>query len=417
MWRFLLFIGFLLLYYFTSFSKVPFGDCIGFVVDIEKNQWITKISASSHFLYINIAIALKRLLPFLTSIEVGRLLSVVSGALCVSLLYNLLNTLEGNRYWKIAVCLLLGLSFTLWRNAVNLEVYSFNTVFVILFLTALVKSWKTGNKIVYMVLGCILGISLMSHIQNIFFLPSLLVLAYFRWSKDGYACLVPLACTGFFLGGIFAFNHFQQLSSDQVMMANSSWVQNTFRKEIMEYAQDVLKAIAYMVYNFWFFLPFAFYGFYVLWRNHNKLSWILLPSLLINLGFATFYAVTDNYNYFIPCYVIMSVYLFVGLSYSKVGVKYAKALFLLPVVFPLLYLTSYQISKRTLTGQEFAAKKAYKGGLNYYLLPWLNNNVGILEFTILNQKAPEPIYWMTESAEEYLQLVKHKYSITEIQNQ
>ena len=33
----------------------------------------------------------------------------------------------------------------------------------------------------------------------------------------------------------------------------------------------------------------------------------------------------------------------------------------------------------------------YKGGLNYYLLPWMNENVGIVEFTMENRKAPEKL--------------------------
>jgi hypothetical protein len=36
--------------------------------------------------------------------------------------------------------------------------------------------------------------------------------------------------------------------------------------------------------------------------------------------------------------------------------------------------------------------------MNYYLLPWMNDNVGILEFTVDHKIAPEPINWMTVSA-------------------
>ncbi len=46
--------------------------------------------------------------------------------------------------------------------------------------------------------------------------------------------------------------------------------------------------------------------------------------------------------------------------------------------------------------------------MNYYLLPWMNDNVGILEFTVDHKTAPEPINWMTVSAEEYIKLLKSK---------
>ncbi|RZJ31090.1 MAG: hypothetical protein EOO18_11025 [Chryseobacterium sp.] len=34
---FLFFLTFLTIYYFGSFSKISFGDCIGFVLDVETN--------------------------------------------------------------------------------------------------------------------------------------------------------------------------------------------------------------------------------------------------------------------------------------------------------------------------------------------------------------------------------------------
>ena len=48
-----LFLGFLILYYFGSFSKVPFGDCMGFITDVEKQKFIFSTSVYAHFLFIN----------------------------------------------------------------------------------------------------------------------------------------------------------------------------------------------------------------------------------------------------------------------------------------------------------------------------------------------------------------------------
>ena len=59
-------------------------------------------------------------------------------------------------------------------------------------------------------------------------------------------------------------------------------------------------------------------------------------------------------------------------------------------------------------GYEFNEQKKYKGGLKYYMLPWLNNNVGILETTIKNSETPEPLDWMKKSAKEYINLSEDK---------
>ena len=68
-------------------------------------------------------------------------------------------------------------------------------------------------------------------------------------------------------------------------------------------------------------------------------------------------------------------------------------------------------------GKEFNNFKNYKGGLEYYMLPWMSNNVGIVEFTINKKTAPEQINWMTVSAEEYIHLLKSKgYTNEQIRN-
>ena len=77
-------------------------------------------------------------------------------------------------------------------------------------------------------------------------------------------------------------------------------------------------------------------------------------------------------------------------------------------LIPLFYIFSFSIAQHTEKGKNFGEFKSYKGGLNYYLLPWMNENVGIVEFTLENRKAPEKVNWMTYSAMEYINLLKKK---------
>ncbi|MDR2204694.1 MAG: hypothetical protein LBE36_00805 [Flavobacteriaceae bacterium] len=46
-----------------------------------------------------------------------------------------------------------------------------------------------------------------------------------------------------------------------------------------------MKAIGYLIYNFWFFIYFIFSGFVSLFHKNRKLSIILFVSILFNLGF------------------------------------------------------------------------------------------------------------------------------------
>lgn len=412
--KFVLFFIFLVLYYFTSFTKIPFGDCIGFVVDFKKEAWATDITATSHFLYTNLGVLLYKLFPSFPPGEIGRFISVSSSALCVSLVYVLLNHLSDKKNMAFWITVAFGLGFTFWRNATNLEVYTFNAVFVLLFYVFLIKSYHTGNKKYYWLMGTALGISFMSHIQNILLLPSLFVFGIFDYKKNRFHAFTGFLVALFFILFIYIFNYFQAVSADGVLMANSNWVSKTFEKSMAEYLLNIIKAFAYLIYNFWFLTYFIIVGIIKLHKKNFELSIILLSSILINLGFSTFYAVSDNYNYFIISYVVFYIYIFYGINETISSVVSSTVIKVLIVLFPLFYFLCFKIAPHTEIGKNFQAQKEYKGGLKYYLLPWMIDNVGILEFTIENRKQPERMYWMTAAARQYIKLMKGEYTIEEI---
>jgi hypothetical protein len=390
---------------------------MGFVIDFERAKWITSITSMSHFLYVNTGILLHQIFPNISSIEIGRMISVFSSAICISLIYLLLCEFGKNKKIAFWLSVAFGLGFTFWRNAANLEVYTFNAIFALLFYLFLVKSLKTGTLKYYLFTGISLGIGFTSHIQNIMLLPILFAVPILFYKQHRFKTVLPLLISLLCLGIIFGVNHIQNQASNQVLSSDSKWVRETFTKDFSQYLKDILKAAGYLVYNVWFLIYFIFSGFLSLFHKDKKLSIILFVSILFNLGFATFYAATDNYNYFIISYIVLFIYIYQGILENKIrwlSFKYLKFGILL---FPLFYFVSYKIADNTSFGKEFHESKAYKGGLKYYMLPWLNNNVGILEFTIRGKTAPEDISWMTQPANEYIERTKHKYSREELEKQ
>ena len=121
-----LFLGFLILYYFGSFSKVPFGDCMGFITDVEKQKFIFSTSVYAHFLFINSLILIKKIFPFFDSIEIGRWFSIFFGAISISILFRIIHLLTKNNWISILTSGIFGLSFSFWRNAEIVEIYTFN---------------------------------------------------------------------------------------------------------------------------------------------------------------------------------------------------------------------------------------------------------------------------------------------------
>ena len=79
---FLVFIVFFVIYYLGSFSKIPFGDSIGFVLDVEKREFLIDATPLAHFLYINTAVFFSKFLN-MDSIFVMRFMSIIPAALTV----------------------------------------------------------------------------------------------------------------------------------------------------------------------------------------------------------------------------------------------------------------------------------------------------------------------------------------------
>ncbi|KFF08630.1 protein O-mannosyl-transferase family [Chryseobacterium luteum] len=400
-----LFFIFLVIYYSGSFTKIPFADCVGFVLDAEKGKFMTTATATTHFLYINTVILIKNITG-LNGIEASRLLVVFSGAATVSVIYLTAKSITKTEWASLTAAFVFGFSFSFWRNAEIVEVYTYNTLWVSLFFFSIIKSFIENKKQYIVLAGLFLGISLWVHIQNILLIPAfLLFLFYFKDDKKySYPSLLVF---GLLFASLFILNISQGLpfkspySSDQ-----GNWVEESFQKTFLQYVKDFLQSFAYLIYNFNIFTFFGVMGALFLYKSNRKMFFVFLAGSLCVYGFSTFYAVSDNYVFFLPFNIIFALSVGYGLSHPKYAAL--KKMSWVCLLIPLGYFLSYKTVFQTETGKALHNFKKYKGGLDYYMLPWMNDNVGILEFTIDKKEAPEPIKWMTLSAVEYIKLMKSK---------
>ncbi|QIY92165.1 protein O-mannosyl-transferase family [Chryseobacterium gallinarum] len=400
-----LFFIFLGIYYAGSFTKIPFADCVGFILNAEKGGWTSVATATSHFLYINTVVLIKTLTRF-NAIEASRLLVIISGAATVSIIFLTVKSITKTEWIALTSAFIFGFSFSFWRNAEIVEVYTYNSLWVSLFFFSMVKTFSENKRNYIIFSSLFLGISLWVHIQNILLIPALLVfLFYFRQQKKYFYSSLFLFAVLF--SSLFILNISQgypinsPYSSDQ-----GNWVEDSLKKDTIQYVKDFFISFVYLFYNFNFFIFFGITGAILLYRTNRKMFYVFAAGSVCVYGFSTFYAVSDNYVFFIPFNIIFALSIGYGLSsarYSSFGRYSWTCLFI-----PLAYVLCFHIVLSTERGKEIHNFKAYKGGLNYYLLPWMNNNVGILEFTIDKKQAPEPIHWMTASALEYIELLKSK---------
>ncbi|WP_277115319.1 DUF2723 domain-containing protein [Chryseobacterium sp.] len=400
-----LFIIFLGIYYFGSFSKIPFADCIGFVFSAEKGIWDTTATATNHFLYINTVILIKNLAG-INAIEASRFLVVSSGAATVSVIYLTVKSISKTEWTSLTAAFVFGFSFTFWRNAEIIEVYTYNSLWVSLFFFSMIKSFTEKKRIYILLSSLFLGISLWLHIQNILLIPALAVFLFYFRNEKKYAVVSLLIFTALF-SSLFILNISQGLPFKSAYSSDrGTWVEDSFKKDTIQYVKDFFQSLGYLLYNFNLFTYFGITGILLLYKNNKNMFFVFTVGALCVYGFSTFYAVSDNYVFFLPFNMIFALSIGYGLS----SIKYAslRKFSWICLLIPVGYLLVYKVILLTEKGKEFHAFKEYKGGLNYYALPWMNNNIGILEFTIDKKQAPETIEWMTSSSIEYIELLKSK---------
>ncbi|MCW3160256.1 protein O-mannosyl-transferase family [Chryseobacterium oryctis] len=401
----LLFISFTIIYYLGSFSKIPFGDSIGFVLETEKMEFIPSSTTHTHFLFINTLIFLKKIAPDIESVEIGRFLTIISASLSLSVLYNIIFKIINNHFYSIIGTIIFGFSFSFWRNTEGLEVYTYNLLFVSLFIWFCIKFLIDGNTKNLIYSALFLGLGCWVHIQDILMIPSFLFLVY--KSKNLKIKILSSLVLGTLFFGLFilAIANKHPLTS---IFSSGTIAQHIELKSILK---NVFVGIGYLIYNFWYFIIFFIIGLIKIYKyNLNLFIFLSLASLPI-FGFAGVFAVSDNYVYFIPFNFIVTIFIAFGF-YSLSLKKYVKTLSYSCILIPLFYLLSFKIAFHTPQGLKLNETKNYKGGLNYYLLPWMNNNVGILEFTIDNRKSPDRMEWMTKAAKELI-MIKSKYQSPE----
>ncbi len=408
-------IFFLIIYRLGSFSKIPFGDSAGKIIDIENNEFNLETYSITHFLYQNFTVLIYKIFPFIDAIEIGRWINIISALLVLFILFKTIYKTTENNWIAFITTIVFGFSFTFWKNTENVEVYTFSLIWIVSYCYFAISYLKTKEINSLLFAGIILGISFFSHIQGVLLLPSYIFLCFLNSQKKEkiFLTLIPIL----FLGLLYIYPIINQESIKNVLSSSSqSWVSNTFKKTSSDYLKDGVKAIGYLIYNFWFFNLFIlFIPFKHFFRNT-----ILIFLTLIGIPvfcFSTVYAVSDNYVFFLNFNLSYCILLAIGLQYfisSKPNLKYIISFIIFAT--PFNYYFAKEIALKTKKGQEFHQEKAYKDGLNYYLLPWMNNNKGIVEVTIQNEKTEEDIEWMKESARKIIKNRANKLSKDELNN-
>lgn len=360
-------------------TEPPYGDGTSFTlsalqgIDMDTN-------ATSHFLY---GFALRWL-----AVLVGEssavfwlfpLFSAGMAVLSIVVLNKIMKILEASITARTIAMMVFGLSFTFWRNAETVEVYSFNTLFCMCFAYQMVK-WSKEPKSRFFLLGsAILGVALLIHIQNILWVPAWLFWSWKIFQKKPVHYILGFAL----LVGIASFLVVPPLLLDTNSLA-SIFFDHSFKDEVLSFdpktlARGFALAAVLLLLNFALFLIPVVKGAFS--RSLKPFVRIELALMfLATFGFAARYDVPDSYVFFIPAYAIATIYLAVGLEkvIAWAGERRIKWLYISPVMLPVLYLSITVLAGITAKGQKLEEEKGYKGGVAFFTWPTMRGNPGTL---------------------------------------
>lgn len=405
---FLVFIFFGIIYYLGSFDKIPFADSADIVTDYMHANFDWKVLSTNHFLFLNTCVIFQKFVSPIYAPEIGKFVNIISAALTMSILYRCFFDFVKTSWVAIVSCIIFGLSFSFWKISEILEVYAFNTIWIALYFLFVTKYLNNRGLKDLVLAGLFLGLGQLSHIQNFLLIPSFIVLIAITKSS---LKVTSVALTAFSIpiSLMILINIIADVPLSNIFLSDrGTWIADTFHKSFFEYFQNFLKSILYLIYNFNIFVIIGIMGIIRIYKDNKSFFWVFSTAGFLIYSFATFYEVSDNYVYFIGFYIIFTMAIGYEILYLSKKHRIKAIVFVLAAITPLYYFGTYKIADSIKYTQSFKNHKEYKGGLKYYLLPWMNNNVGIIGFVIDKKSAPEKITWMQGSAEQIIEYLKEQ---------
>ncbi|MFN3404016.1 MAG: protein O-mannosyl-transferase family [Cytophagaceae bacterium] len=397
------------IYLYNGSTSMTFGDSLGFYKAAEQGYELST-AAVSHFLYANAFALFYKSTPFSIYFS-GILFSILSSIIALYFLYKTIFTLTQNKITALCSVVVMGLSFTFWRQTEIIEVYSFNNLFfsILLYLTIcdLINNKNDNNYATSIIYGLILII----HIQNILLIPFFFI---YLIHSNNYQINLNTIYSVSIVTLIFSILLiipliYQTNTISSIFFQNKEIGEKVLGLEFTTFLKGGIKSLGYLAYNFHIFIIFFILGLIRIYNTNKKFFILIISGILPFWGFAMRFDVPDNYVFFLQPYFLLVI---AGAIAGNDLIKKTKLHFLIPVsltlIIPVFYYSLYLTAIKVSFLKELHEKKLYKGGLKYLTWPGMRNNPNMLDYCkiiYLSDSKPEnftEFEWNYYSAIEYL---------------
>lgn len=334
--------------------------------------------ALSHPLFYIVGIAVKYV-PLGEFAHRVNMLSAVAGAVAVANMYLLIRLWTGKDMPAVIAAITLAVSHTFWRHASIIETYTFWTVLFLAELIVLLQYVKTKRLRYLYWLGFLNGLAIAVHmlaaiplICYAILIISLLVRKEIRLRNLGIIVFLWLVSA---LPYEFLIVRTLIQSGDILGTLASAAFGSRWQEAVLNTSMS-LKMVEENCYYILFNFPtpnilLFFAGGYTLIKMpiSRSIKYIVATLTVLFFVFAFRYTVPDRYAFFIPFYVMVSIFIGLGTHYFINRIK-RKALVLLVIFFSILPVGVYAIAPSMARNIGTRNDIPYREDNAYFLRPW-----------------------------------------------
>ncbi|MEM7655994.1 MAG: DUF2723 domain-containing protein [Bacteroidota bacterium] len=294
------------IYLMTRNPFASFGDSLGMLYHASLGvDWAT--NATSHFLYVNFCALSLKLLPFLDQVLVLSLISWAFALLSLHRFGQLLKLAGSSEGLAAFLLLVMGLSFTWWRQAVMIEVYTLSCWVGLSVVWAMVKDELASQKKNQQawLIGLWLGLALLAHIQFVLLTP---VIGWHFWRRRASGISPALGTIGVTIlvsSPLWILPLLLGTHSLKAVFFDQGYQDQVLQTDLASLVKGSLRSLGYLLYNFHVWVALIAWGLWKNWQKNRYWLW------LAGLGggplwvFAMRYDVTDNYVFFLFPYFLL----------------------------------------------------------------------------------------------------------------
>ena len=327
------------------------------------------------------------------------IMSAFFASLTVIFLYFITFKIIKSRLAALFSSLTLGFSYTFWTQATIAEVYTLHAFFIVVLILIIMKWAETIQRFYLYLFSFVLGLGLTNHLTLILVFPAFILFLFWHIKKlnikhknliDKRIIFFMIA---FFVMGFSLYIYLPLRAAQEPLLnwgnpvsfklfiehISGAGYQQYFRPESA--LLNLEKAFLYLLTQFPLTLAFALFGIIAIWTRDKAI--VALTSLIVvfNLAYNIMYTIEDIIVYYIPIYIIFSLFIGVGLWYFLLFFKsnfylfwhyaFLTVAFLLIIFNPFLLIYTYGVngSLRFIDRSKFHATDDYAKFMLAYAKP------------------------------------------------